>query len=91
MSYLDYNLKTVPVGWRKVLYVHWPLVFLLAAVSAVGFLMLYSVAGGEIDTWADPQMKRFAVGMVGMLAVGFTVESLEALLRQARTGGEHCL
>ena len=72
MSYLDYNLKTVPVGWRKVLYVHWPLVFLLAAVSAVGFLMLYSVAGGEIDTWADPQMKRFAVGMVGMLAVGFT-------------------
>lgn len=72
MSYLDYNLKTVPVGWRKVLYVHWPLVFLLAAVSAVGFLMLYSVAGGEIETWADPQMKRFAVGMVGMLAVGFT-------------------
>jgi rod shape determining protein RodA len=72
MSYLDYNLKTVPVGWRKVLYVHWPLVFLLAAVSAVGFLMLYSVAGGDIGTWADPQMKRFAVGMVGMLAVGFT-------------------
>lgn len=71
MSYLDYNLKTVPTGWRKILYVHWPLVFLLAAVSSVGFLMLYSVAGGDIETWADPQIKRFAVGMVGMLVVGF--------------------
>ncbi|HQY43758.1 MAG TPA: rod shape-determining protein RodA [Paracoccaceae bacterium] len=71
MSYLDYNLKTVPTGWRKVLYVHWPLVFLLAAVSSVGFLMLYSVAGGEIETWADPQIKRFAVGMIGMMVVGF--------------------
>ena len=40
MSYLDYNLKTVPTGWRKVLYVHWPLVFLLAAIASVGFLML---------------------------------------------------
>lgn len=71
MSYLDYNLKTVPTGWRKVLYVHWPLVFLLAAVSSVGFLMLYSVAGGDIGTWADPQIKRFAVGMIGMMVVGF--------------------
>lgn len=71
MSYLDYNLKTVPTGWRKILYVHWPLVFLLAAVSSVGFLMLYSVAGGDIGTWADPQIKRFAVGMIGMLVVGF--------------------
>ena len=71
MSYLDYKLKTVKTGWRKVLYVHWPLVFLLAAVSSVGFLMLYSVAGGEIETWADPQIKRFAVGMIGMMVVGF--------------------
>ena len=71
MSYLDYNLKTIPTGWRKILYVHWPLVFLLAAVSSVGFLMLYSIAGGDIETWADPQIKRFAVGMLGMFAVGF--------------------
>ncbi len=71
MSYLDYNLKTIPTGWRKILYVHWPLAFLLAAVSSVGFLMLYSVAGGDIETWADPQIKRFAVGMIGMLMVGF--------------------
>lgn len=71
MSYLEYNVKTVPSGLRKVLYVNWPLVLLLAATASVGFLMLYSVAGGRLDVWAEPQMKRFVVGMVGMLAVGF--------------------
>ena len=34
MSYLDYNLGTIPTGWRKLLHVLWPLVFLLAAVWA---------------------------------------------------------
>ncbi|WP_413871137.1 rod shape-determining protein RodA [Albidovulum sp.] len=71
MSYLEYNVKTVPSGLRKVLYVNWALVVLLAATASIGFLMLYSVAGGRLDVWAEPQMKRFAVGMVGMLAIGF--------------------
>ena len=71
MSYLEYNIKTVPTGLRKVLYVNWPLVLLLTAVASFGFLMLYSVAGGNVETWAEPQMKRFAVGLVGMLIVGF--------------------
>jgi rod shape determining protein RodA len=71
MSYLDYNLKTVPTGWRKVLYVNWPLVFLLAAIAAVGFLMLNSVAGGDRGTWAEPQMKRFLAGLLGMFIIGF--------------------
>ncbi|MGB7320044.1 MAG: rod shape-determining protein RodA [Albidovulum sp.] len=71
MSYLEYNLKTVPTGLRKIFYVNWSLVLLLAAVAAVGFLMLYSVAGGRIEVWAEPQMKRFAVGMTAMLLIGF--------------------
>ena len=71
MSYLEYNVKTVPSGLRKVLYVNWALVVLLAATASIGFLMLYSVAGGRLEVWAEPQMKRFAVGMVGMLAIGF--------------------
>ncbi len=72
MSYLESQLKTIPSGLRKVLYVNWPLVILLTAVASAGFLMLYSVAGGRLETWAEPQMKRFALGMVAMLAVGFT-------------------
>ncbi|MEO0401799.1 MAG: rod shape-determining protein RodA [Pseudomonadota bacterium] len=69
MSYLEYNAKYVPTGLRKILYVNWPLALLLAAVAGVGFLMLYSVAGGSFTPWAEPQMKRFAVGFALMMMV----------------------
>ena len=69
MSYLEHTVKTTPSGPRKILYLSWPLVILLMAVASVGFLMLYSVAGGSLSTWAEPQMKRFALGMVAMLVV----------------------
>ncbi len=71
MSYLDYNLKTSPTGLSKILYFNWGLALLLAAVSCAGFLMLYSVAGGDIDRWARPQMIRFAMGMAAMVIIGF--------------------
>jgi rod shape determining protein RodA len=69
MSYLEYNVKTIPTGWRKILYVNWPLVLLLIAVASVGFLMLNSVAGGRLDRWAEPQMERFVLGLVAMFVV----------------------
>lgn len=71
-SYLDYKSEQTPTGWRKILYLNWPLIFLLAAVAAAGFLMLYSVAGGNAETWAEPQMERFAVGFIAMIALAFT-------------------
>lgn len=66
MSYLEYNLKTVPTGLGKVLYFNWALLLLITAVASVGFLMLYSVAGGSMTPWVEPQMKRFALGL-GMM------------------------
>ena len=69
MSYLEYTVKSVPSGPRKILYLNWPLVLLVIAVACVGFLMLYSVAGGSLSPWAEPQMKRFAMGLVLMLFV----------------------
>jgi len=69
MSFLEYRVKFAPTGLRKVLYLNWPLVVLITAVASVGFLMLYSIAGGEIDTWARPQMERFGVGLVLMFIV----------------------
>ena len=71
MSFLEYNVKTVPSGLRKVLYINWPLVLLVTAVAAVGWLALYSIAGGDLGRWAEPQMKRFAVGTVVMFFVAF--------------------
>ena len=70
MSYLEYSVKSVPTGLRKVLYLNWPLVLLLTAVAGAGFLMLYSVAGGSYSPWAEPQMKRFALGLCLMLVIG---------------------
>ncbi|WP_151717880.1 rod shape-determining protein RodA [Gemmobacter serpentinus] len=72
MSFLEYRIKTAPTGLRKVLFVNWPLVLLITAVASVGFLMLYSVAGGEMSRWAEPQMKRFGVGLGLMFIVAFT-------------------
>ncbi|MCC6001425.1 MAG: rod shape-determining protein RodA [Pararhodobacter sp.] len=71
MSYLEYNVKRSPAGLAKVLYINWPLVLLIIAAASVGFLMLYSVAGGNLGRWAEPQMKRFVVGLVAMFAIAF--------------------
>ncbi|MCV6584793.1 MAG: rod shape-determining protein RodA [Marinibacterium sp.] len=69
MSYLEHSVKSVPGGLRKVLFLNWPIILLLVSVSGVGFLMLYSVAGGSFSPWAEPQMKRFALGFAVMFVV----------------------
>jgi rod shape determining protein RodA len=69
MSYLEYNTKFVPTGVRKLLYLNWPLVLLLIAVACAGFLMLYSVAGGSVNPWMEPQMKRFVLGLAVMIVI----------------------
>ena len=72
MSLLYPNDRHVPRGWRKILYINWPLVLLITAVAGFGFLMLYSLGGGSLDPWARPQMTRFALGIVLMFVVAFT-------------------
>ena len=69
MSFLEYRVKQAPTGLRKFLYLNWPLVVLVTAVASVGFLMLYSIAGGNFDVWARRQSQVFAVGMVLMFIV----------------------
>ncbi|WP_395542293.1 rod shape-determining protein RodA [Neotabrizicola sp. sgz301269] len=71
MAYLENRLKHVPTGLRKVLYINWPLVVLVTAVSLVGILMLYSIAGGDFDVWARRQAQVFVAGMVLMFIVAF--------------------
>lgn len=68
-SYLEHTVKTTPTGLRKILFLDWPLVVLLVKVAGIGFLMLYSVAGGNVAVWTEPQMKRFALGLVLMFGI----------------------
>lgn len=69
MSFLEYTVKSTPTGFRKLLYFNWPLVLLVTAVASVGFLMLFSVAGGSMNPWATPQIQRFIVGLSAMFVV----------------------
>lgn len=69
MSYLEYHAKSTPTGFRKILYLNWGLTLLLITVASVGFLMLYSVAGGSFSPWVEPQVKRFALGLTAMFVV----------------------
>ncbi len=71
MSFLEYRLKSVPTGLSKVFHINWALILVITAVAAIGWLMLYSIAGGNIDTWAKPQMQRFALGLVILFIVAF--------------------
>ncbi|OUD08155.1 rod shape-determining protein RodA [Marivivens niveibacter] len=69
MSYLEHNVKSVPTGLRKLLYLNWSIVLLLTAIAGSGFVMLYSVAGGSMTPWLQPQMVRFALGLAVMLII----------------------
>ncbi len=57
---------------RKLRDITWGLVLLIVAVASVGFIQLYSAAGGDIDPWADRQMLRFAVGLCVMTVIAIT-------------------
>src|SRR6266540_6177228 len=49
--------------------IQWGLVILIAAISGIGFAMLYSAANGSLQPWASRQMTRFAIAFVPMLVV----------------------
>lgn len=69
MSYLEYNTKHIPSGFRKLMFLNWPVVVLLTAAASAGFIMLYSVAGGSTDPWMSAQVQRFGLGMALMICV----------------------
>jgi len=54
---------------ERVLHINWAFVLLVCCPACIGFLMLYSAAGGSIDPWAKSQMVRFGVGFCLMLIV----------------------
>jgi rod shape determining protein RodA len=60
--------RTLSIG-EKLLEVNWGLVMLITMIACVGFAMLYSVAGGHFEPWANAQILRFLVGLVVLIAV----------------------
>ncbi len=68
MSQVD-RQYLVPRGPSKIFALNFPLTVLIVAVASAGFLMLFSVAGGQIDRWAWPQLIRFGVGLAAMIVI----------------------
>ena len=52
--------------------IDWLLAGLLAAIAAIGALMLYSIAGGSWEPWADRQAGLFLVCFVLTIVLGVT-------------------
>ena len=47
---------------QRIRQIPWSLVILITMVASMGFVMLYSAAGGSPEPWMDRQMVRYAVG-----------------------------
>ncbi|MEA2741865.1 MAG: rod shape determining protein RodA [Acetobacteraceae bacterium] len=54
----------------KVLRVNWLYVLLLCALAGVGYIALYSAAGGFPEPYATRHAMRFAAGVIMMLTIG---------------------
>ncbi|MFL6813008.1 MAG: rod shape-determining protein RodA [Bradyrhizobium sp.] len=67
--------------WQKLRLISWLMVLLIGLVAGIGFVMLYSAAGGSFDPWADRQMIRFVVGI--MLMLGVAIVDIRVWLRNA--------
>lgn len=47
--------------------INWLMIILICLVACVGFAMLYSAGGGNLDPWASAQIMRFGIGIAGLL------------------------
>ena len=68
MTPMGSKQKKVTLG-EKLLQLNWSLVLLVTAVASIGFAMLYSAAHGSAEPWMTAQVKRFGLGLVGMLVL----------------------
>ena len=71
MSYLDYSVRRIPTGFHRLAYVNLPIIVILITIATIGFMMLFSVAGGSTEPWAKVQMTRFCIGFAMMLIIAF--------------------
>ncbi|MEQ8700820.1 MAG: FtsW/RodA/SpoVE family cell cycle protein, partial [Bauldia litoralis] len=69
MIAISHDLPEYTLGSR-LRRIHWGLVLLLCSVASIGFLLLYSAAGGNFAPWLDKQLARFGAAFIIMLCVG---------------------
>jgi len=55
--------------FEKFSLISWVFLLLITIVASIGFVSLYSAAGGSIDPWAGRQAIRFLIGMFALIIV----------------------
>ena len=55
--------------FQKLSRLNWGIVLLVILISAIGWILLISAAGGDIHLWAFKQILRFAVGVLIMFSI----------------------
>lgn len=63
------RIQTEQGIFEKLKLLNWGLVILITMIASVGFMALYSAAGGSLSPWASKQMVRFAFGLLVMIGV----------------------
>ncbi|MFO0996444.1 MAG: rod shape-determining protein RodA [Alphaproteobacteria bacterium] len=65
------GLGPAALSWpEKIWHFNWSVIALLVAIASIGFLTLYSAAGGSLEPWAVRQMVRFGIGLSILVVVG---------------------
>ena len=54
---------------QKLWQIHWFFVFIVMVTASVGFAMLYSAGGGDVNPWARSHALRFGFGILVMICV----------------------
>ena len=52
--------------------ISWLYILIVTLIASIGFLNLYSVAGGDFSPWASKQMIRFSFGLLLIIAIAMT-------------------
>jgi rod shape determining protein RodA len=54
---------------KKLVQLNWPFLLVVTAITLVGVIALYSVAGGSLDPWASRHVARYCIGLALLFAV----------------------
>ena len=69
---IPYSDTTKLTLTHKLRRINYGLIILVSACCTIGFAMLYSAAGGDIEPWAERHLVRYFVGLLGIIILAIT-------------------
>ena len=80
MNLVPERRREATIG-RKLWQINWTFALLVSLIAGIGFAMLYSAAGGQLEPWSSRQMMRFGAGFAAMIV--FAIIDIRIWLRYA--------